>query len=111
MLGELPFTSRRNLFGGWNQIFPELTNGFFLRLITRSSLKSAGVLRFWRIPARRFFRSPSETGAVFPRDVSATNASATSTNTRIPITLSRQLAYSKANALLSASQWHVVKSN
>jgi hypothetical protein len=28
MLGELPFISRRNLFGGWNQTVPELTTGF-----------------------------------------------------------------------------------
>jgi hypothetical protein len=27
-VGELPFISRRNLFGGWNQTVPELTTGF-----------------------------------------------------------------------------------
>ena len=42
MLGELPLASRRNLFGLWNQIFPELMIGLFSILTFFSSGNQPG---------------------------------------------------------------------
>src|SRR6185437_3683251 len=67
MLGELPFASRRNLFGLWNQILPELTIGLFNILTFFSSWKSAwscgAAARFSRIRPRSDFRSAGESGS------------------------------------------------
>src|SRR3954462_7519949 len=67
MLGELPLASRRNLFGLWNQILPELTIGLFSILTFFSSWKSActcgAAARFSLIRPSRDFRSAGERGS------------------------------------------------
>ena len=59
MLGELPFTSRRNLFGFWNQTLPALLIGLFIRWTVFSSWKSAwtwgAAARFARIRSSSAF--------------------------------------------------------
>src|SRR2546423_10288293 len=68
MLGEDPFASRRNLFGLWNQILPELTIGLFSILTFFSSWKSAwscgAAARFSRIRPSNDFKSAGESGPV-----------------------------------------------
>src|SRR2546423_15361082 len=70
MLGELPFASRRNLFGLWNQILPELTIGLFSILTFFSSWKSAwtcgAAARFSRIRPSNDFKSAGESGSARP---------------------------------------------
>src|SRR5256885_8388969 len=67
MLGELPFASRRNLLGLWNQILPELTIGLFSILTFFSSWKSAwscgAAARFSRIRPSNDFKSAGESGS------------------------------------------------
>src|SRR6266480_841550 len=67
MLGELPFASRRNLFGLWNQTLPELAMGLFSILTFFSSWKSAwswgADARFSLMRPRRDFRSAGESGS------------------------------------------------
>src|SRR2546423_5612399 len=67
MLGELPFASRRNLFGLWNQIRPLLVIGLFNILTFFSSWKAAwscgADARFSRIRPRSDFRSAGERGS------------------------------------------------
>src|SRR3954466_8336920 len=67
MLGELPFASRRNLLGLWNQILPELTMGLFSILTFFSSWKSAwtfgAAARFSLIRPSSVFRSAGASGS------------------------------------------------
>src|SRR4051795_3060509 len=69
MLGELPFASRRNLFGLWNQILPELVIGLFSILTFFSSWKSAcnwgAAARFSLIRPSKDFRSAGESGSAW----------------------------------------------
>src|SRR5256885_5575303 len=71
MVGELPFASRRNLFGLWNQILPELTIGLFSIFTFFSSWKSAwtcgAAARFSRMRPRSVFRSAGERGSARSR--------------------------------------------
>src|SRR3954466_2698879 len=67
MLGELPFASRRNLLGLWNQILPELTIGLLSIFTFFSSWKSAwtfgAAARFSLIRPRSALRSAGESGS------------------------------------------------
>src|ERR1044072_1271757 len=67
MLGELPFASRRNLFGAWNHILPELLIGLLNMWTVFSSWKSAwtcgAAARFSRMRPSRAFRSAGESGS------------------------------------------------
>src|SRR3954462_10101595 len=78
MLGELPLASRRNLFGLWNQILPELTIGLFSILTFFSSWKSAwtfgAAARFSLIRPRSAFKSAGESGSERRRGATTTRA-------------------------------------
>src|SRR5437016_12267467 len=85
MLGELPFASRRNLFGAWNHILPELVIGLLRRCTLFSSWKSAwtcgAAARFSRMRLRRAFRSAGESESAEARGARNNNASAAQVGT------------------------------
>src|SRR2546430_7180805 len=84
MLGEVPFASRRNLFGLWNQILPELTIGLFSILTFFSSWKSAwtwgAAARLSRIRPSKAFRSAGEKRSVGNRGGAEKSAKVSSGN-------------------------------
>src|SRR3954465_937178 len=77
MLGLLPFASRRNLFGLWNQILPELEIGLLSILTFFSSWKSdwswGAAARFSRMRPRRAFRSAGARGSAFNAGCASTS--------------------------------------